>query len=200
MRRWSRRISPLPRLGGYEAEDFEACVDDRRDPKAWRRDGADGWTRLSGGLESPGAEAIEAARLPLLEPWSDYRLTPIGEAGTPDDDYLLMGRGYIDAHDYGAVEPKPDGGPASGRLPPFEAPEGSADALLQTLHHAGHQTGDRLRRRGGLPPVERKHTIDFPARQARLRALCDEIRGSNGDGYDCVVPVSGGKDVSIRPI
>ncbi len=42
--------------------------------------------------------------------------------------------------------------------------------------------------------VERKQKIDFPARQARLRALCDEIRGSNGDGYDCVVPVSGGKD------
>ena len=42
--------------------------------------------------------------------------------------------------------------------------------------------------------VERKHQIDWRERERRLRALCDEVRGSNGNGYDCVVPVSGGKD------
>lgn len=42
--------------------------------------------------------------------------------------------------------------------------------------------------------VERKKTIDWDARAARLRALCDTIRGSNGNGYECLVPVSGGKD------
>lgn len=42
--------------------------------------------------------------------------------------------------------------------------------------------------------VERKHTIDWDARAARFAAFCDEIRGSNGNGYECIVPVSGGKD------
>ena len=42
--------------------------------------------------------------------------------------------------------------------------------------------------------VERKHTIDWEGRAKRLASLCDEIRGSNGNGYECIVPVSGGKD------
>jgi len=42
--------------------------------------------------------------------------------------------------------------------------------------------------------VERKKTIDWGARSAKLTALCDQVRGSNGNGYECVVPVSGGKD------
>jgi N-acetyl sugar amidotransferase len=42
--------------------------------------------------------------------------------------------------------------------------------------------------------VELKHKIDWTARAAKLAKICDEIRGRNGNGYDCVVPVSGGKD------
>src|SRR5690242_11250407 len=42
--------------------------------------------------------------------------------------------------------------------------------------------------------VERKASVDWEARANALRALCDGIRGSNGNGYECVVPVSGGKD------
>jgi N-acetyl sugar amidotransferase len=42
--------------------------------------------------------------------------------------------------------------------------------------------------------VELKRKIDWSARAAKLHEICDEIRGSNGNGYDCVVPVSGGKD------
>lgn len=42
--------------------------------------------------------------------------------------------------------------------------------------------------------VERKKQIDWAGRAERLRQFCDGIRGSNGNGYDCVVPVSGGKD------
>jgi N-acetyl sugar amidotransferase len=42
--------------------------------------------------------------------------------------------------------------------------------------------------------VERKHLIDWDARADRLRRLADQIRGSNGNGYECIVPVSGGKD------
>lgn len=42
--------------------------------------------------------------------------------------------------------------------------------------------------------AEQKHgTIDWDAREARLRALCDRFRRNDG-GYDCLVPGSGGKD------
>ena len=42
--------------------------------------------------------------------------------------------------------------------------------------------------------VEKKHSIDWDARANQLKTLCDQVRGSNGNGYECVVPVSGGKD------
>ena len=42
--------------------------------------------------------------------------------------------------------------------------------------------------------VENKHLIDWGARESKLRKLCDQIRGSNGNSYECIVPVSGGKD------
>lgn len=42
--------------------------------------------------------------------------------------------------------------------------------------------------------VEIKHRIDWKARGEKLAKICDEVRGRNGNGYDCIVPVSGGKD------
>lgn len=42
--------------------------------------------------------------------------------------------------------------------------------------------------------VEKKQHINWDARQAKLRQICDEIRGNNGHDYECIVPVSGGKD------
>jgi len=41
--------------------------------------------------------------------------------------------------------------------------------------------------------AEQKETIDWDARDAELRALCDKHRRSDA-GYDCIVPGSGGKD------
>lgn len=41
---------------------------------------------------------------------------------------------------------------------------------------------------------ERRAAIDWDMRWKELEALCDKYRGCNGDGYDCAVAVSGGKD------
>lgn len=46
--------------------------------------------------------------------------------------------------------------------------------------------------------VDKKHLIDWEARATRLKLLCDQIRGSNGNGYECIVPVSGGKDSTYQ--
>jgi N-acetyl sugar amidotransferase len=47
---------------------------------------------------------------------------------------------------------------------------------------------------GACLHVERKKRTNWDERQKKLMELCDSIRGSNGNGYDCIVPVSGGKD------
>lgn len=42
--------------------------------------------------------------------------------------------------------------------------------------------------------VEAKKTIDWKKRDLELREICKSIKDKNGHGYDCIVPVSGGKD------
>mgnify|MGYP006095179163 CR=1 FL=1 len=46
--------------------------------------------------------------------------------------------------------------------------------------------------------VEKKYTIDWRGRKKKLEVLCNDIRGKNNNGYDCIVPVSGGKDSFIQ--
>lgn len=41
---------------------------------------------------------------------------------------------------------------------------------------------------------ERRATIDWDQRYRELEEICDKYRGCNGDGYDCAIAVSGGKD------
>lgn len=41
---------------------------------------------------------------------------------------------------------------------------------------------------------EKRSNIDWNKRWKELEALCDKYRGKNGDGFDCAIAVSGGKD------
>ena len=41
---------------------------------------------------------------------------------------------------------------------------------------------------------EKQKNIDWKQRWTELEKLCDKYRGSNGNGYDCAIAVSGGKD------
>ena len=41
---------------------------------------------------------------------------------------------------------------------------------------------------------EAKAKVDWDKRFKELEELCDKYRGMNGDGYDCMIAVSGGKD------
>ena len=42
-----------------------------------------------------------------------------------------------------------------------------------------------------------KDAIDWNAREKELKAICDKHRKNNGD-YDCLIPVSGGKDSTYQ--
>lgn len=41
---------------------------------------------------------------------------------------------------------------------------------------------------------ERKKTVDWNQRKKEFEAICNKYRGMNGNGYDCMIAVSGGKD------
>ncbi|MGD8386346.1 MAG: N-acetyl sugar amidotransferase [Desulfobacteraceae bacterium] len=42
--------------------------------------------------------------------------------------------------------------------------------------------------------AEKKKKTDWEARFRELEAFCEKYRGCRGDGYDCIIAVSGGKD------
>ena len=62
-----------------------------------------------------------------------------------------------------------------------------ADSLKQAIHLDESDICDACR------VAERKSAIDWQAREAELRELCDKHRSNDGS-YDCLVPGSGGKD------
>jgi len=41
---------------------------------------------------------------------------------------------------------------------------------------------------------EKQKTTDWTSRKEELKKICDKYRESNGNGYDCAIAVSGGKD------
>ena len=52
---------------------------------------------------------IESQRLDVNGSWK-YQATGPQEPGEVQDKYLLMGRGYVDRYNFGAVEPIPENG------------------------------------------------------------------------------------------
>ena len=50
----------------------------------------------------------------------------------------------------------------------------------------------------GCRSSEHKMHIDWVKREGQLRKILDDFRGKNGDNYDCMVPISGGKDSAFQ--
>jgi N-acetyl sugar amidotransferase len=46
----------------------------------------------------------------------------------------------------------------------------------------------------GCRTYDEQRTIDWTRRERMFRELCDEYRSTDGKNYDCLIPVSGGKD------
>ena len=47
---------------------------------------------------------------------------------------------------------------------------------------------------------EARRAVDWDARRAELEGVLDRYRSRDGSGYDCVIPVSGGKDSTFQVI
>ncbi|MBM3751970.1 MAG: N-acetyl sugar amidotransferase [Acidimicrobiia bacterium] len=80
---------------GISREDVLAAVERQRNAAVWTRDS--GTWRLGDAVTAHRGDAgVEAVRLGVVEP-CDYRVTPSREPGVPDDRYITIGRGYVDA-------------------------------------------------------------------------------------------------------
>ena len=88
---------------------FWDCVKDRRDPRIWGRERDGAWSLLDSILNHIDDHGVDTARLSKEEE-CHFRITPSSEPNTLKDSYLLMGRGYMDKYNYGAIEDQPLGG------------------------------------------------------------------------------------------
>jgi N-acetyl sugar amidotransferase len=88
---------------------FYASVWNRRDPKIWQKDSKGNWSLLDSIENHIYDEGVDDARLEVIGD-SSYAITPSGEPEESDSEYLLMGRGYLDRYNYGAIEDQPVGG------------------------------------------------------------------------------------------
>jgi N-acetyl sugar amidotransferase len=94
---------------GMSEQAFAACIENRRDERIWNRSASGEWVLRDSIANHADDAGVDAVRLEQSEA-CHYRITPSAEPRTPDNEYLLMGRGYIDKYDYGAVEDQPPGG------------------------------------------------------------------------------------------
>lgn len=94
---------------GMTEQDVFSCIDNRRDACIWSRDSSGEWKLQDSVSSHAYDEGVDKVRLGKVEA-CQYRRTQTAEPQTPDREYLLMGRGYIDRYNYGAIEDQPPGG------------------------------------------------------------------------------------------
>ncbi|MFK7872453.1 MAG: N-acetyl sugar amidotransferase [Oligoflexales bacterium] len=82
---------------------FHNYVDQFRDPKAWEKYGDKTWEKTSSEDINANKEKIEASRLDVNDA-RQYIQTPEKEPANEEDQYVLMGRSYIDDHNFKAVK------------------------------------------------------------------------------------------------
>lgn len=95
-------------------EEFMACVWDRRDPAAWEKSLEGEWRLRDTVAHHRNGQHVESVALPQSDV-CHFRITPTAEPQAREDAYLLMGRGYVDRFDFGALEDQPLGGSLTPR-------------------------------------------------------------------------------------
>ncbi|MDQ3002357.1 MAG: N-acetyl sugar amidotransferase [Fibrobacterota bacterium] len=90
-------------------DEFWKLADQWRDPQIWKKDGSGKYQLMDSITEHAGDQGVDEVRLEKTGDWH-YQLTGAQEPETHPDRYLLMGRGYIDKFNFGAIDPLPAGG------------------------------------------------------------------------------------------
>jgi N-acetyl sugar amidotransferase len=82
---------------GLDGPAFDAAIDRFRDPRIWQK--ADGvWQLRDSILNHRDDPAKAAASLSPRESWSDFPHSATKDPDADEDAYVLMARGYVDAH------------------------------------------------------------------------------------------------------
>ena len=89
-------------------DELFSCVDNHRDSKIWKKNGSQ-WSLLDSVINHENDEGVDTVRLDYKQD-IPYVITPSAEPEALENEYLLMGRGYIDKNNYGAIENQPVGG------------------------------------------------------------------------------------------
>ena len=93
---------------GMSSKEFWHLADKWRDPLVWKKNG-DGYELNQVFDYNLNITKVKAAALQVSGE-KTFILTGSQEPNETQAGYLLMGRGYIDEHNFGAVDPKPTGG------------------------------------------------------------------------------------------
>ena len=97
---------------GMDESEFDACIDRRRDPAIWEKDGKQEWRLKDCVTNHVDDEGVDSARLPQLEDCR-FIVTPTKDPAADEERNVLMARGYVD--DRPAVNRRPSGPSASLR-------------------------------------------------------------------------------------
>jgi N-acetyl sugar amidotransferase len=93
---------------GMSEEEFWRFADQWRDPQIWSMNNGN-WRLLDSVENHYDDHGVDAVRLKKTGGWR-YQLTGSQEPDPFPGNYLLMGRGYVDKYNFGALEPQPAGG------------------------------------------------------------------------------------------
>lgn len=93
---------------GMGKKEFFSYANNLRDSQIWQKH-QDDWQLQDSIINHVNDDGIDKARLEIKKE-KPYQITPSAEPKTSDEKYLLMGRGYIDSKNYGAIEDQPFGG------------------------------------------------------------------------------------------
>jgi len=194
-----------------EEGEFFDCVNPCRDKRIWQNKN-EKWILKDSVMNHINDEGVNDVRLEKIEECR-FKITSSREQQVSENEYIIMGRSYIDYYNYQAIDDDQD--EIQNRLAQIrkdiecklQANETKtedhapleADAVQYCVNCVMPNTkpGVFMNEEGvcsACQSVERKGSVDWEAREQDFRELCDCIRGSNGNGYDCLVPVSGGKD------
>lgn len=87
---------------GMSEEEFLDCVDPFRAPRAWQKDQNGEW-KCVGNICEADIDLGTGFELPVEDPRA-YKLTDLLEDQSDFNDYILLGRSYIDANNFKAIE------------------------------------------------------------------------------------------------
>jgi N-acetyl sugar amidotransferase len=197
---------------GITEQQLESYISPFRDQRIWQKGKDSTWMLKDSVVNHEQDAGVDRVRLLKLEDCV-FQVTPSREPQEKEDEYVLMGRGYIDEKNFQALKDDQDAIEADlsrrkaqiaerlraqldDRVDPMEQ-EPSSLVYCSRCVMPNTKPGVVLDEEGvcsACRSVEKKQHIDWNARATEFKGLCDVLRGSNGNGYDCLVPVSGGKD------